>query len=136
MDTKLRVKPLLSRLEDKGEGAEVGDIETSESLNSLGGILTSRPTHKGKSSQRDDRVNIGLATAEGVVEELLDGGAEVEASSKDRDHLCSPGLEVRDDAGIVPLVSGHNVGALRRQRGSEEGSGGFIKGISLGAQHQ
>eukprot|EP00983_Pelagomonas_calceolata_P065844 1148766-Pelagomonas_calceolata.AAC.12 len=50
--------------------------------------LASRAAHQGKASQGHHAVHEGTVGAQGVIEELLHRGAEVQAASKHRDHLC------------------------------------------------
>mmetsp|Transcript_17534 Transcript_17534/g.48843 ORF Transcript_17534/g.48843 Transcript_17534/m.48843 type:complete len:660 (+) Transcript_17534:2749-4728(+) len=113
--TQLTVQPLLSGLEHQGQGAQVGHVQGLQSLNSLGGILASRAAHQGKASQGHHAVHEGTVGAQGVIEELLHRGAEVQAASKHRDHLGTVGLQLSHNTGVVALIAGHQVAALQHQ---------------------
>ena len=51
-----------------------------ERLHGLGGVLAGGAAHQRKSGQGDHAVDKGAARAQGIVEELLHGGGEVEAT--------------------------------------------------------
>lgn len=72
---QLRALPLLRGLEHQGEGHEVGHVELLERLDRLGGVLAGGAADEGEPGETDDRLDVGAARAEGVVEELLDCGS-------------------------------------------------------------
>lgn len=51
-----------------------------ERLHGLGRVLARGAAHQRKAGEGDHAVDKGAARAQGVVEELLDGGGEVEAA--------------------------------------------------------
>ena len=53
----------------------------------LGRILAGRSAHQGEASEGHHAVHEGLARAQRVVEELAHGQREVQAASKDWNHL-------------------------------------------------
>ena len=117
---QLRVQPLLGGLEDQGQGDEVGHVELLQGLHGLGGVLAGGAAHQGKAGEGDHAVDVGLAGAQGVVEELLDGGGEVQAA-------CSAGggpvRAVREGAGQGSAGSRRSAGWL--SGGDDSGGSGL-----------
>eukprot|EP00961_Rhodomonas_salina_P164041 2209506-Rhodomonas_salina.1 len=76
MQPELRGLPLLERLEDQRDGAEVGAVEAREGLNGLGVVLGRGPSDEREASQVDDRVG-----HDGTLgEQVLHRAREVEAA--------------------------------------------------------
>mmetsp|Transcript_21009 Transcript_21009/g.46075 ORF Transcript_21009/g.46075 Transcript_21009/m.46075 type:complete len:1268 (+) Transcript_21009:731-4534(+) len=113
--TQLGVQPLLSGLEHQGERHQVGHVQVVQGLHSLGGVLAGRAAHQGETSEGHHSVHEGPASAQGVVEELLHRGAEVQATGKHRHNLGTASLQLRDHTRVVALITGHQVGPLEHQ---------------------
>mmetsp|Transcript_38127 Transcript_38127/g.78203 ORF Transcript_38127/g.78203 Transcript_38127/m.78203 type:complete len:557 (+) Transcript_38127:2459-4129(+) len=108
VQAKLGGLPLLERLEDERDGAEVGAVELRERLHCFVVVLRGRATHEREPGQVDDGVwDDGTAS-----EEVVDGPREVEPSGVEADHTSAPCLELLDQGGVVALVLGVDVRLL------------------------
>ena len=80
---------------------------SGQSLNGLGGA-----SNQGETSQRNNTIHQALSCGEEVLVEV-DG--EVETGSEHGDHLATTALALLDNAHLLGVVLGHQVGSLQHQ---------------------
>mmetsp|Transcript_24910 Transcript_24910/g.59345 ORF Transcript_24910/g.59345 Transcript_24910/m.59345 type:complete len:230 (+) Transcript_24910:2971-3660(+) len=125
MQPELRGLPLLERLEDQRDGAEVGAVEAREGLNGLGVVLGRGPSDEREASQVDDRVGDNGTLGE----QVLHRAREVEAARVDADHPRAARFQLLDEGGVVSLVLGVDV-ALLEDHANRRG------GLGVDAKHR
>ena len=92
-------------------GSHVGDIERGEGLSSRFRIVVGRPADKREAREGEQRVDLYATVLD---EEFIDRRASVETGREGGNHAQSALLERSDDAVIVAVIAGQQVGAQQQ----------------------